>query len=230
MSFGVEAWNSYATTFPRNLRMVVIPDVSVALTNLETGKLLNPAPGQIRPSPVAATNIAAGTWPGYDPAQRELFVRIAPRECPGVPYTNRVFLTNATYRRQLGYLRAVDRLLRANPGRTNVHVPHWQLNLRTRLRFAVVDTSDAEPDRGLRESGLHRRSFGPNRCPDAREPRQRTLAILAARYTPNAQRRQHVVHESHPGGSTDDSVPTFGILNQIEASLGHTSARLEQLP
>ena len=35
--FGVEAWNSYAHTFPRNLRMVVIPTLSVALTNLETG-------------------------------------------------------------------------------------------------------------------------------------------------------------------------------------------------
>ena len=62
--FGVEAWNSYGTNFPRDLRMTVLPDVTVTLTN-EAGILLV---AQRFAPPVAVTNIPAGAWPGYDMA------------------------------------------------------------------------------------------------------------------------------------------------------------------
>jgi hypothetical protein len=41
---GAEAWNSYSSPFPRNLAIVVWPDISVLVTNLETGKWLNAPP------------------------------------------------------------------------------------------------------------------------------------------------------------------------------------------
>ena len=65
--FGVEAWNSYAANFSRAVQMVVWPDISVLLTNRDTGNLLNKAPllsrWRLYPNPVT-TNIAANMWPG----------------------------------------------------------------------------------------------------------------------------------------------------------------------
>ena len=86
-AFGVEAWNSYATTFPRDLRMVVIPDLSVTLTNLETGNLLNSSTWSYV-SPVVATNIPANTWPAYNPGIEGTSFMLPLASGPGVPYTN----------------------------------------------------------------------------------------------------------------------------------------------
>ena len=72
--FGVEAWNSYVTNFPRDLRLYVWPDISVVMTN-ETGKVLNPTSQRYQP-PVTSTRTSPPT-PGP--------VTIAP---------SRVFLSN----------------------------------------------------------------------------------------------------------------------------------------
>jgi hypothetical protein len=65
---GVEAWNSYAANFSRAVQMVVWPDISVILTNRDTGKWLNTPPllsrWRLYPNPVT-TNIAANMWLGY---------------------------------------------------------------------------------------------------------------------------------------------------------------------
>ncbi|MCX6924612.1 MAG: hypothetical protein NT154_15560, partial [Verrucomicrobia bacterium] len=98
--FGVEAWNSYGATFPRSLSMVVIPDLTVALTNLETRKLLNPGTWRYVPA-VVATNIAKNVWPGYNP-ERESYSFIMPlATASGVPFANHLFLSNSVYRASL---------------------------------------------------------------------------------------------------------------------------------
>ena len=63
-SLGVEGWNSYGTTFPRSLRMVVIPTLNTAITNLETHTLVNSTAWT---PPVIATNILANAWLAYNP-------------------------------------------------------------------------------------------------------------------------------------------------------------------
>ena len=70
-SFGVEAWNSYATAFPRQLRMVLMPELNVAFTNLETGRLLNPLTWSTD-LPIQAITILPNTWPGYNPGNEGL--------------------------------------------------------------------------------------------------------------------------------------------------------------
>ena len=217
---GVEAWNSYGTTFPRSLRMVVIPDLIVALTNLETRRLLNPSTWRYI-SPVVATNIGENVWPGYNPA-RESYSFIMPLASgPGVPYTNHVFLTNSVYLASSDTFVPLPGFFERTPGTTNLHVPHWQLSLRTRLRFALVDTT-----------------LGVNRIVDyvnldsAADPLDRqsvdiTGALASdgscgSSYTPSGSDGA-MWCTNRPGGSTGDSVPTFGIMNQIEASLGNTS-------
>lgn len=137
--FGVEAWNSYATPFPRSVRLVVIPDMTVTLTNRDTGKLLNPTTARLA-LPVVATNIPAYAWTGYNAAQEKYSFVLPLASGPGVPYTNCVFLSNATYKASADTFVPLTGIFERNSG-TNIYVPHWLLTTRTRLRFAVVDTS-----------------------------------------------------------------------------------------
>ncbi len=215
---GVEAWNSYGTAFPRSLRMVVIPDLTVALTNLETRRLLNPTTWRYI-SPVVATNIAADSWPSYNPA-RESYSFITPLASrPGVPYTNHVFLTNSVYLAASDTFVPLPGFFERTPGTTNLHVPRWQLSLRTRLRFALIDT-------------VLNRIVDYVNLDSAADPLDRQSVDITAAlasdgncggsYTPNGSDGA-MWCTNRPGGSTSDSVPTFGIMNQLEASLGHTS-------
>jgi hypothetical protein len=219
-TFGVQAWNSYASTFPRSLRMVVIPDMTVTLTNLETRKLLNPTSSRYA-LPVVAKNIPQGTWSPYNPGAASASFWVPLGSGPSVPYTNCVFLSNATYRATLDTFVPLTGLFERNVG-TNAHVPRWQLGVRNRLRFALVDTS-----------------VNPNRIVDyvnldsTEEPLDIADALMhenaesyacdpkSTSYTPSATPGS-MWCTNRPGGVTDDSVPTFGIRNQIEASLGHT--------
>ena len=82
---GVEAWNSYAAAYPRPLQLTVLPDITVMVTNLETGNLLRYSRFQLQVS----TNILAPTWAGYDP--------VHPQYSFQVPLlVNLVFLSNMT--------------------------------------------------------------------------------------------------------------------------------------
>jgi hypothetical protein len=222
-TFGVEAWNSYATNFPRSLRMVVIPELTVAVTNLETRKLLNPATSSYV-SPGVPTTIPANAWQGYNPGREGLSFVLPLASGPGVPYTNIVFVSNATYSASSDTFVPLTGIFERTPGTTNLHVPHWQLNLRTRLYYALVDSS-----------------LTPNRIVDCvnldstETPVDITDALMhdnPSSYSscgPNATSYQQGSSDgsmwctNRPGNSTDDSVETYGIMNQIAASLGLTS-------
>ena len=212
--FGVEAWNSYATTFPRDLRLVVIPDLSVGLYNLETGKLLNPTSWRYV-SPVVVTNIAASTWPGYNPAHESTSFVLPLASGPGVPYTNMVFLSNSTYRASSDMFVPLTGIFERTPGTSNLYVPHWQLNVRTRLRFSLIDTS-VSPNRIVDYVNLDSTEY-PLDIADALSSDGQCNAF----YTPSASNGS-MWCANRLGGSSSYSVPTFGILNQIEASFGHT--------
>ncbi len=214
--FGVEAWNSYATTFPRKLRIIVTPFLNVSLTNLETGKLLNPTTWIYRPLQPAVTNIPAGAWSRYDPSHEGASFVLPLASGPEVPYTNRVFLSNGTYSARLDTFVPLTGVFERTLGTTNLHVPHWQLNLRTRLSFAVVDT------------GLNRIVDYVN-LDSTEDPLDITDALMhdtPSRYSSCASSGAY--HEdttlgsmwctNRPGNSTDNSVLTYGIMNQIAVS------------
>jgi hypothetical protein len=217
--FGVGAWSSYETAFPRGLRMVVIPDLTVILTNLETGGLLNPATWRYV-SPIVATNIPANTWPPYSLATQRSSLVLPLASGPAVPYTNHVVLPNSTYLAGSDTFVPLTGIFERTPGTSNLYVPHWQLNLRTRLRFALIDTS-LSPNRivdyvnldsteyplHITDALMHEIS-GTNSC----DP-QSTI------YTPSASNGS-MWCTNRLGGSTAASAPTFGIMNQINAGLG----------
>src|ERR1035438_3715508 len=136
---GVEAWNSYAANYPRSIDLVVWPDISVLLTNRDTGKWLNQPPwlSRWRPYPTAVTtNIAANMWSRYiqwaPPPSYSFQIPIA---------TNLLFLTNSTYSHQNDSFTPLTGTFERTPGSTNFYIPpYWELTLKPRLRFAMVDT------------------------------------------------------------------------------------------
>jgi hypothetical protein len=203
---GVEAWNSYAAAYPRNLQLVVWPDISVQVTNLESRKLLR----NVRYQPLfpATTNILPLMWPGYNPTFAQYSFQVP-------LLTNLVFLSNMTYRAASDSFVPLTGEFERISGTTNFHVPHWALKLKSRLRFAVVDI-----DAGRRIVDY------VNLVGDT------DLNITEALTTGGGCGTPYTPDGSNGGmwctnrlnGGTDPSIPTFGIQNQIEASLGHTAA------
>ena len=140
---------------------------------------------------------------------------------PGVPYMTNVFVPTRTYSRSLDTFIPLTGVFERTLGTTNFHVPHWQLNVRTRLYYALVDTS-----------------LTPNRIVDyvnldsTETPVDITDALM--HHTPSAYSscgpNAPVYHQNsddgsmwctnRPGNSTSDSVKTYGIMNQIAASFG----------
>jgi hypothetical protein len=202
--FGVEAWNSYAAPYPRTLELRVWPDITVLVTNLETSKLLRIS--SIQPTSPTVSNIVGTAWTGFAPQQPQYSLKLP-------LMTNWVFLSNMTYQAAGDAFIPLTGTFERNVGTTNAHVPRWKLTMRTRLRFAVVDTaanrivdyvnlasdSDLDIANALTSGG----SCGGSYTPD---PSNGSMWCTNRMY-----------------GATSDKVPTFGIQNQIEASLGHTA-------
>ena len=205
---GVEAWNSYATAYPRDIQIVAWPDISVLATNLETQTWLNAPPLMSRwrlwPSPVI-TNIAANMWAGYH--------QTYPQYSFEVPLlTNLVFLSNVTYRAASDQFVPLTGDFERNPGTTNLPVPHWQITFKVRLRFALVDTG--------------RIVDYVNLTADNQLDINSALMIGGACGTPYTQDGSNggMWCTNRLYGGLADSIPTCGIQNQIEASMGHTAA------
>lgn len=129
-AFGVEAWNSYSNAFPKDARMLVDLNVNAVITN-ELGEVLvsvtNP------PALSSETiEIPAGSWSGYlNPVYAQESFRIPLRGS----YT---VLSNSTFN-------AASRMFvpETSVFERDAHfaIPQWRLLLRTRLRYALVDTS-----------------------------------------------------------------------------------------
>jgi hypothetical protein len=199
--FGLEAWNSYSTPFPRDLQMIVQPDLSVLVTNLETGHLLSAQ--EYQPSPIVMS-VAANAWTGYNPTYPQVSFQVP-------LFTNYLFLTNSTYGFAGDHFVPLTGTFERYPGITNFHVPRWQLTLKTRLHFALIDS-----DRIVDYVNLAAVT---------------NLDIMSALtiggvcgdpYTPNGS-LGGMWCTNRLNGVNGDYVPTYGIQNQIEASLGHLS-------
>jgi hypothetical protein len=210
---GVEAWNSYAATYPRSIKLVVWPDVSVLVTNLETRRWLNAPPvlsrWRLYPTPVTA-DVLPNAWSGYN--------QTFPQASFQIPInTNLIFMSNMTYQAASDkFVPLTGSFERQTGGGTNFHVPHWSLKLKPRLRFALVDTS-----------------VNPNRLVDyVNLAADADLDITSALTTGGACGDPYNTDGSNGGlwctnranGSTADYIPTYGIMNQLEASLGHVAA------
>jgi hypothetical protein len=203
--FGVEAWNSYSNSFPRDLLMVVLPDLSVLVTNLETGNWLDPALAYYQP-PATTVNIASNIWTGFDPEY--------PSPSFQIPlFTNVVFLTNSAYSQALDQFVPLTGAFERTPGTTNFYVPQWQLCLKIRLCFALIDS-------GRIVDYVNLTGDYPLNITEALMTGSQECGSV---YLPDGSYGGMWCTERLNGAITD-STPTYGILNQIYASLG------DQLP
>ena len=201
--FGVEAWNSYTNPFPRDLQMVAEPDLAVLVTNLKTGRWLNPTNSRYQPPATVAT-VGSNTWSGFNLAAPQFSFRMP-------VFTNWVFLTNSTYQFAADQFAPLTSTFERNPGATNFLVPHLQLTLKVRLRFALVDTGRIVDYVNLTTDNQ--------------------LDITSALTTGGACGTPYTPDGSIGGmwcmnrmnEAIGDYIPTYGIQNQIEASLGHTA-------
>ena len=198
--FGVEAWNSYMTNFPRPLRLYLWPDISIVMTN-EVGKLLNPTKRYL--PPVAWTDIGADAWPGYNRSMETYSFQIP-------LYTNLLFLTNSTYQyASAQFVPPTGTFEQVSPA---FYIPHWGLNVKARLRFAVVDTS-----------------VSPTRIVDYVNLADQNLVSLTDVLTWGGQSSNVYFPDgafgslwctNHYPAIADENLPTYGVLNQILIGLG----------
>jgi hypothetical protein len=195
-TFGIEAWNSYSNIYPRNLQMIVRADMTAILTN-EFGNVL------VSNRVTEVTNTILGPWPGWTNANamQTSFV------LPWPTNSGSIFLTNATYdgpTRQFVPLTHVFSVLT----RDMFDVPHWFLNLNTRLRFVLVDTA---ADRIVDYVDLN--NWRPTIDVSS------VLAMGADCNPGNYNNSANLFCTNRLNGSSSPAVPTYGLMAQIYAGL-----------
>ncbi len=131
--FGLEAWNSYSATYPRNLSLnLIVANMTAYMTNGQSS-----CPPVVNTYTNYYTNefVLANTWLGYQDQNH-------PGSALYPLWTNCVTLTNSQLFQNAGCPYFVPVLGQGldfeNP--SGFQCPDWWLTLTNRLRFAIVDT------------------------------------------------------------------------------------------
>jgi hypothetical protein len=195
-AFGVEAWNSYSNIHPRNLQMLVRADMTAIVTN-ELGNML------VSNRVTEVTNTILGPWPGWTNANamQASFV------LPWSTSNGCIFLANATYNSTTGQFIPLTHIF-SYATHDIYDIPHWFLNLNTRIRFVLVDTA---ADRIV--DYVHLNNW---------QPTMDVNAVLATGSDCNPINYNNIGNPfctNRQGGSFNTRVPTFGLLSQIAAGL-----------
>lgn len=197
-SFGLEAWNSYETNYPRNLQLETTMQMTAIITNEIPGAtpLMNN-----RVAAVAIVN--TNNWRGWTLPNQAPYSMILP-----FGITNGFLWTNSTALDQAPWLVPQTHLF-PPATRGTFYVPHWWLNLNTRLLFVLVDTA-------------------ANRIVDYVNINnwQRTVDIttnlLTGANMGNFSDYKNPANEwitNRLGNSLNPDAPTYGIINQIQVGL-----------
>ncbi len=212
-AYGVEAWNSYFTNYPRQLEVISRVEIGMGLSTNRTDFVTRPAGGfQTTNYNPPFVTVLSNVWPGsalrsgtFQPATASFSVPIR---------TNWVFLPTNNF---LTYSRHLTTDTNASDGNGLFPVPHLLLNVTSRVRFALVDTAShrivdyanllaTDPPVDLMD--LCQRPQ-PDQAPGGDPGSSDFSRAAAAFFTTNRQ-----------NGSTSDSVMTEGIRNQFLASIG----------
>lgn len=130
-AFGLEAWNSYFTNYPRDLRLIASVSMIETLTNLDDGLLFHL--NEITRATNMFISAAAPTaWRGWtNVSDTRSFV------LPWGSTSGAYFLTNSTYR-ALPNGRFVPQT-HIFEQKTSYYVPRWLFTLNTRVLFILYD-------------------------------------------------------------------------------------------
>ncbi len=189
--FGLEAWNSYSNAYPRPVEMRVLGRFSVMITNYANG-----AGSVLRALEVPyATNQALNTWPGgafQVPILRNVLMAT---NAVYLPFPRPQLITNQAYVPNLGF-----------------YVPEWAVYMTNRFYYALVDRTS---NRLLDFVCLGNMA---NAIDLTRELAGRPAAGAtgAAGAEP-----ANLWGTNRLGGSANLAVPTDGVFNQMEVSLGN---------
>jgi hypothetical protein len=222
-SFGVQAWNSYSNAFTRNVQMIVVGDVALALTN-EFGKILYSSNSFTSGFPLSndiafstSTNFAG--WPGFGKAaiSSSAYSFVVPL------LTNDWFLPNWSFLHDQNLF-----VLPATLETKNYFpVPHWMLTLKTRLRYILIDSaagrildyvnlSSSEDPLDI----MSQMSGGAQTADYLSLPQSYPL-------NPGSLWSTNRLGNPNPSGPPvpdNPYLPTYGIINQIEVSEGQLSS------
>jgi hypothetical protein len=125
--FGIEGWNSYSNVYPRPLQIIIGCDMTAVITNELGGTPL------LNNRFAFATNQTVPAWDGF----RDVNHANSSFKIPFPPSSSHFhFLSNSTYSQvQGGFVPLTGRF--DQPPNA---LPHWWLQLNSRLRFILVDT------------------------------------------------------------------------------------------
>jgi hypothetical protein len=200
-AFGLEAWNSYVTNYPRDLSLSASVYMTAIITN-ESGAanvLLSNSTVQ-----AASFLIPANSWSGWTTPQSAISSMVLP-----FGTTNGFFfLTNSTYVNNPPWFIPQTHVFTRGSG---LGAPHWWLNLNTRLLFILVDTN---ADRIVDYVNLSHT-----------EPSLDITAKLGEgddAINPGDYRNPANEWLTNSVGSSSGAV-TYGIINQIQVGLNGTT-------
>jgi hypothetical protein len=199
-AFGLEAWNSYSNSYPRNLAVLATLDMTAILTN-ELGQVLL----SNRVSRGTSLFVTTNGWPGWT-NYRDLHSSFL---LPWGDTNNCTFLANSTY---LNQPPRFEPQTGAFQRQTGFDIPFWWLVLNTRVRFALVDT---DADRIVDYVNLNNweQPLDIHTMLTTRDPSE-----------PNDYHDPgHQWLTNRVGDSASTLVPTYGIVNQILLGLSGTT-------
>ncbi len=199
---GLEAWNSYTSSYPRNLRLVTSASMTAVLTNeLGYGTVIYKNTNvQGR-----TIDIPFNTWKGWT----------VPNTAPysmQIPLTNAFsFLTNSTYIPQAPwFVPQTHEFARGTP----FYVPRWWLNLNTRLQFILLDTT-VQPNRIVDYVNLNNWESTVDITSKLYENNTALVNPGDYRNIANQFLTNHL--------QNNINAPTYGIINQIQVGLNGTT-------
>ncbi|HZR21184.1 MAG TPA: hypothetical protein VFE51_28135 [Verrucomicrobiae bacterium] len=197
--FGLEAWNSYQTAYPRKLRLVTGIYMTAVMTN-EAGVILSNTV-----ITGASIDSDTNTWPGWT----------TPSSAPAsmvLPFGNTnqfAFLPNSSYIDNAPWFTPLTHVFTRNAG---FYIPHWWFNLSTRVLFILVDT---DANRIVDYVNLNHA-----------ESTVDITSLLASDASANPGDYGNPGNEwltNRVGASGSSDAATFGIINQIQVGLHGTT-------
>jgi len=223
--FGAEAWNSYRAAYPRNLEMVGVAEMMAVVTNglgqvmtlVQNGVTLLTSNNVVRATPSAGAppGIAIGVnnWLGFGERNQK---NTRSFQIPFATTNTFAYLPRCKYSEQLRQFVSPEDSTFASP--SGFPIPHWYVRLRTRFRFALVDTS-ATPPRIVDYANLESQEQ-PLDITELLERKDPDVPPNCVLYPNLVDGNQMWCTNKN---SNDDRTPSWGVLNQIALGAGHSA-------
>ncbi|PWU08583.1 MAG: hypothetical protein C5B50_29260 [Verrucomicrobia bacterium] len=198
-SAGIEGWNSYAAAYPRPLQVLAWAEAFASFTN--NSGMISVIPTNRPVSYPVSTNFA--TWTGF------IDTKHPANGCFRIWTTNQLSMTNC-YSDVLGQFVPPTGDYTLVSAHNQFPVPQWFLNVRTRLRFVLVDQ---QANRIVDYVNL-----------DSTQGPMDLINLFAngSQCTANTYpsgTRDSMWCTNRMDGSTNILIPTYGIMNQISVSM-----------